>query len=276
MKIEGIHVIAHQPEGEAHPLPVLFVHGAWHGAWCWEPHFLPAFAAKGFASYALDLRGHGKTPNDRVMATTGYGHYVQDVATVAARIARIHGRHPVLVGHSMGGYITMRYMERFIVPGAALLAPIPVIGTLPLFLRLMRDYPLTTLSAAALVHPYQFVKQVERAHTLFFSGAVPREQVAQYQAQMVNESLTILLQTALFNRARPEKAHAAPVLLLAAAQDAIFTIAEQQATAHAYNTEAEVFPDMAHDMMLEPDWQAVADRIMTWIDEAVAPPTSLS
>ncbi|WP_181447434.1 hypothetical protein [Mycolicibacterium vulneris] len=24
----------------AHPAPLLFVHGAWHGAWCWDEHLL--------------------------------------------------------------------------------------------------------------------------------------------------------------------------------------------------------------------------------------------
>ena len=38
-------------------------------------------------------------------------------------------------------------------------------------------------------------------------------------------------------------------------------------TARAYRTEAEVFPSMGHDVMLDVGWQAVADRIDTWIRE---------
>ena len=30
-------------------------------------------------------------------------------------------------------------------------------------------------------------------------------------------------------------------------------------------TEAEFFPSMGHDMMLEPGWVAVAERIHTWL-----------
>jgi hypothetical protein len=37
------------------------------------------------------------------------------------------------------------------------------------------------------------------------------------------------------------------------------------ATARAYHTEAEFFPDMGHNMMLEPGWAAVAERIHTWL-----------
>ena len=35
--------------------------------------------------------------------------------------------------------------------------------------------------------------------------------------------------------------------------------------ARAYRTEAEYFADMGHNMMLEPGWQAVAERIDGWL-----------
>jgi hypothetical protein len=34
-----------------------------------------------------------------------------------------------------------------------------------------------------------------------------------------------------------------------------------------YNTTAEIFPDMAHDMMLELNWQDVPDWILGWLTE---------
>ncbi len=42
-------------------------------------------------------------------------------------------------------------------------------------------------------------------------------------------------------------------------------MAEERATARAYHTEAAFFRNMAHDMMLEKDWQQVADRILQWL-----------
>ena len=38
---------------DAHPVPLLFVHGGWHGAWCWDDHFLDFFAAAGYRAVAL-------------------------------------------------------------------------------------------------------------------------------------------------------------------------------------------------------------------------------
>ncbi len=32
-------------------------------------------------------------------------------------------------------------------------------------------------------------------------------------------------------------------------------------------TQAVIMPNMAHDMMLEPGWQSVADRIVAWLNK---------
>jgi len=38
-----------------------------------------------------------------------------------------------------------------------------------------------------------------------------------------------------------------------------------KATARRYGTTAEIFPDMAHDVMLEPGWEKVAAVILEWL-----------
>lgn len=57
------------------------------------------------------------------------------------------------------------------------------------------------------------------------------------------------------------------MLVLGAEMDAVFSVDEVEATARAYNTKAEIFNGMAHDMMLEPGWQLVAERILGWLKE---------
>jgi alpha-beta hydrolase superfamily lysophospholipase len=64
--------------------------------------------------------------------------------------------------------------------------------------------------------------------------------------------------------AHPERV-TTPVLVLGAQLDAVITLAEMTATAKAYGSDAEVFRDMGHNMMLEPGWAAVAERIHTWL-----------
>ncbi|HEY0229230.1 MAG TPA: alpha/beta hydrolase, partial [Mycobacterium sp.] len=58
-----------------------------------------------------------------------------------------------------------------------------------------------------------------------------------------------------------------PLLVLGADNDVCFTQQEVHRTAAAYATQAEFFPDMSHDMMLDPGWVAVAERIHTWVEK---------
>jgi alpha-beta hydrolase superfamily lysophospholipase len=52
---------------------------------------------------------------------------------------------------------------------------------------------------------------------------------------------------------------------MGAESDGVFTPKEVRATAHAYRTTGELFPEMGHDMMLEPGWGVVAERILNWL-----------
>ncbi len=42
-----LEVLCHAPEHVTHEHPLLFVHGAYVSAWCWEEHFQPWFAHRG-------------------------------------------------------------------------------------------------------------------------------------------------------------------------------------------------------------------------------------
>jgi alpha-beta hydrolase superfamily lysophospholipase len=55
------------------------------------------------------------------------------------------------------------------------------------------------------------------------------------------------------------------MLVLGADEDGMVTHAEVRATARAYRTEAEFFTGMGHNMMLEPGWAGVAERIQAWL-----------
>ena len=58
-----------------------------------------------------------------------------------------------------------------------------------------------------------------------------------------------------------------PLLVLGVGRDNMLKPSEIEATARAYNTQAEIIPDVAHNSMLEPGWQAVAERILVWLNK---------
>jgi len=78
MKLE---VLSQSPQQRTHPTPLLFVHGAWHGAWCWQ-NFLPYFAGHGYETHALSLRGHGRSEGWEGLRWHGVRGYIADLEQV--------------------------------------------------------------------------------------------------------------------------------------------------------------------------------------------------
>ncbi len=59
----------------------------------------------------------------------------------------------------------------------------------------------------------------------------------------------------------------ARMLILGAERDSMLNRREIEATAEAYHTQAYIIPGVAHNSMLERNWEAVAARILAWLDE---------
>src|SRR5437762_4644186 len=74
-----LELITRKAQGDSYATPLLFVHGAWHGAWCWDEHFLPYFAEQGFDAHALSFRIHGKSESVGQLRWKRAADYVADV-----------------------------------------------------------------------------------------------------------------------------------------------------------------------------------------------------
>jgi pimeloyl-ACP methyl ester carboxylesterase len=96
---------------EAHPVPLLLVHGAWHAAWCWDENFLGFFADKGYRAVALSLRNHGNSDKNNPRRSS-VADLVSDIASVAKGLPA----EPVVIGHSMGGFLVQKYLEKHSAP----------------------------------------------------------------------------------------------------------------------------------------------------------------
>src|ERR1044072_1456866 len=135
MKLE---VITREPKEKRFETPLLFVHGTGHAAWCWDENFLPYFAEKGFSSHAVSLRGHGTSAGRELLKWASVSDYVADVFQAASALPL----RPVVVGHSLGGLVVQKYLERHEAPAGILVAPSPSEGMFWSGLKLQMLNPL--------------------------------------------------------------------------------------------------------------------------------------
>jgi len=78
--------------------PLVLVHGAWHGAWCWNK-VLPLLREKGFTVYTPTQTGVGERTNE-LSKNISVDTFIQDIADFLTT----HDLHDVvLVGHSFAG-----------------------------------------------------------------------------------------------------------------------------------------------------------------------------
>ena len=259
MKLE---LITREAEGDKKGKSILFIHGMWHGAWCWDEFFMPYFASAGYDVYALSLRGHGKSEGKKGIRWHSISDYVADVENTIADI----GENVFLVGHSMGAFITQKYLENNKAPGAVLLASAPVKGLIGATLRVAKKIPIHFLKANFKLSMYEVISTPDLARETFFSDNIDPALLDKYFSQMEEESYRAYLDIMMLNLPKPKKVDT-PMLVLAAENDTAISKKDNLKTAAAYHTEVEFFEDMAHDMMLEKEWQKVADRIIKWLGD---------
>jgi pimeloyl-ACP methyl ester carboxylesterase len=246
-----------------HPTPLLFVHGAFHGAWCWDDHFLDYFADRGYHALALNLRGHGGSPSPAPINECGVFDYVRDVSTVADRLPV----PPVVIGHSMGGFVVQKYLAVHQAPAAVLVASAPPTGIAPATVRVACRHWRQSMRTRSFSRPLDFFAAPGVSRATFYHSATPDEIVAACTSRLSSESARVLYRDLLFRHLAEPKRVTAPVLVLGAELDGFFTPREVAATARAYRTEPVMFAGMGHNMMLERGWEAVADRIDRWLGE---------
>lgn len=249
-----------------HPAPLLFVHGSWHAAWCWDEYFLGFFADRGYRAVALSLRNHGAS-HRKSPRRCSVGDWVGDVASVAENLPT----PPVVIGHSMGGLVVQKYLEDHPAPAGVLLASVPVSGAGRALFRMMRRHPWRSAAASLAGKSRRALNTPEITREYFYSPGIAESDVARYAGLLDEEYFgRQTLDSTMLSLPQPHRV-TTPLLVLGAECDACFSPDEVRETARAYGTEAEFFPGMAHNMMLEPGWASVAARIDSWLETPARP-----
>lgn len=247
------------PKGPAHPTPLVFVHGAYTAAWCWDEHFLPYFAEAGYDCYAVSLSGHGKSRNRAHLDSCSIYDFVNDVAEVIDKLPA----RPALIGHSMGGMVVQKYLERAEAEAAVLLCSVPPQGLMGSAMGLMLTKPNLINDLNRMLNGGR--PDLSSLREALFHQPVDDAALARYYQLCQPESHRAIWDMTLFNLPQPARMHRPPMLVLGAEHDHLIPPAQVAMTAATYGLPYEVMPDMGHGVMLERDWRRVADRVAAWL-----------
>lgn len=245
-------------------LDILLVHGAWHSSWYWEEKVAPWLRDQGATVNCIDLPGHGGSGSARI----GF-HSINDYVDAVALRLQQNERPMVVVGHSMGGHVVQKLMERrpSKLAGAALLASVPPDGVWRVVLSLLRKHPIDLLRTTVGMDLYRIVRTPALARELFYSPALSQDVLMGYWQRVQNESFRAFLDMLILNLPRPDRVDRdLPKWVAGGQADVVFPPSSIEATAEAYGVEATIYASMAHSsLLLEDGWQQVASDLLDWI-----------
>lgn len=258
---DDIELIITEPLGRARTTPLLFVHGAFSGAWIWQEYYLPYFAECGWQSCALSLAGHGKSSGRERLDLISLQEYVSNVRSIIASLPV----RPIILGHSMGGMVAQKLLETDDVPAVVLMSSVPPSGLLASTTHLLLTQPnlLQELNRALNGN----IPQFDTLREALFSQPVAETELLKYFLLMQPESARAVWDMTWFDLPRPARMRRPPMLVLGAADDRLVPAAQVEQTARTYGTEAIIFPATGHGMMLENHWQESASHIATWLKQ---------
>jgi len=262
-------VVSRYPDATPKQPPLLFVHGAFTDARIWDANFLPYFAAQGYAAHAVSLRGHGLSEGQTQLHRWRLRDYVEDLSRTIADLPTA----PVLIGHSMGGMVVQKYLESEPeIAGLALMASVSPRGLLPsnLLMALRHPFLFQQMAIYSLFGPA--LGGLDTTRRLLFSKdastALLRDSMRFMQAESHLVTWDLIGMDPL--RLDPDQLRI-PVLVLGAQQDVFISPEIVRQTANFYRSEAQVFPAMAHAMMLDTRWRSAAESLRQWLDQDVSP-----
>ncbi|MFL5612813.1 MAG: alpha/beta hydrolase [Gemmatimonadaceae bacterium] len=245
--------------------PILYIPGYFASAWVYES-YLPFFAARGYAGFALNLRGRGGSalPSGTMLGRVTLSDYIDDARQAARWLVERIGT-PIVFGHSMGGLIAQKLGEEGLARALVLLSPAPPRG-------------ISLLSGSLLRRQFRYLPAILRSRQV-----VPR--LADMRALVLNHIPDAELQ-ATFARFVPDSGRAGremsfgavrvdadrlrenvrKVLVVTSDEDRFVPQRVAQRIAQRYRAPLYVARGHGHLLQREPGWREPAEFIAGWLD----------
>lgn len=287
------------PTSKAPRAAVQIVHGmAEHGERYEE--FAKALCAAGFDVWVMDLCGHGKSSGEEGLGyfgkERGYKNLVADIRKMTAIMRETYpDRLPIfLFGHSMGSFLSRAYCQRYSedlagavfcgtsAPNPAAPAGIAMAKLTALFRGGQHRSPLLDAVAFGTYNN----KYPGKPRTKFDWLNTDETEVDKYIADdrcgflftaQAFQDLFALLKSVSGKQWFTSMPYQFPILLIAGGQDPVGSygkgvelVAKRLREAGSNRTKCVIFPEMRHEILLEPERQLVFDAVIEWLNKTLA------
>jgi lysophospholipase len=242
---------------------LFLVHGMSEHGQCYE-HVARSAVARGWNVLVPDLRGHGRSGGEHI--------HVNDFAEYVADLRRIFewgglcSRKTVMVGHSMGGLISARFVQQFPDCVSALALVSPLLGVR------VRISPITVALARILsvVRPKsRFRKRIDPAYSSRNPDALSRGAQDPLMRQSLTAAWYFAMRAALQAAWDLAERIACPLLVLQAGSDLIVDPHAPHAWLErvaSIDKTLRVLPDHYHELLNELDWANTLADMLDWLE----------
>lgn len=250
--------------GEARPdrPSLIFVHGAFSGAWIWAGHFLPYFADHGWHCIAPSLRGHGRSEGRERLNHFGLDDYVKDIRSVAKGL----DRPPIIIGYSMGGVVSQRFVTRDPAAAQVLMGSGPPSGFGGPLWSMMVHHPRLLWQLARMETLGEDAIDPEVMYQGLLSPQFPRDEALKFLPFLQPESRRASFELLLphhVHRPRPDF----PTLVIGGDKDAFIPVTALHATAAHWQAQLVIQSDVHHGMTLDTTWERTAGAVRGWLEQ---------
>ncbi|HSJ63305.1 MAG TPA: alpha/beta fold hydrolase [Gemmatimonadaceae bacterium] len=280
LSFSDLTVAVEQPPRPTALPPILLVPGLNAGAWVFEryQHFL---LKQGYATYALNLRGHYGSRPVVDIGQVRFSAYVEDALEVARAIAEEHvsapplghapaadapapSSQPVVIGHSLGGLIAQRLAEEGVVRAAMLVCPAPPRGIPLISWKVIRRQP-KYLPAILAGRPLLPNFADNEAVAL---NRIPAAERARVQGRFVADSGRAARDVLLGIPVDAERVRC-PVLVLSGSEDHYIPPRVVRRIARRYRAPFREYFGHGHMMPIEPGWETPLREMEHWLDQTL-------
>lgn len=251
---------------------LFMIHGMFCGAWCWEK-YKAFFEEKGYECVTTTLRHHELGLNempDPSLGTTSLLDYAKDLEDEIRQLDTT----PVIIGHSMGGLLAQILGAKGLAKGLVLLTPAPPRGVFALKLSVIKSFWSGLSKWGWWRKPLRGTFD-EAVYGIF--NLMPEEEQKDIYNKLVYESGRAAKEIGfyLFDSQDASKVDVSkvncPLLVIAGSKDRMTPASVVRKVSNKYenlSTYVE-YPDHAHWVIGEPDWEEIAEYVADWINENV-------